>query len=445
MTIQPAADSFEMDSDSVADDAGLRRKTRLAMSLVGLLIFGFLGLAALLQVGGAVTASGEVAVESSVRIVTHPTGGVLTALAVHDGDHVAEGQELMRFDTSVSGIGSSSASSGLTQLITRQSRLEAERDGADAVTFVPAIARSIDPEIVEVRQRAIQLFKLRRQDRIGALTQLSARIRQYQDQIRGIEAQIEAIDAQAKLIEPELAGLRALYQKQLVSIARINQLERTAVSFQGSRAAYLASIAEVRARISETREQMLNVDKTRRSDAATELATVVTQLGEQQVRSASANDTFARSVIRAPQSGTVDKLAYATIGSAVPPGQPILQIVPDRDSLIVEAHVRPADVDQLRIGQPARVTFSGLDRQTTPDMPGKLIFIAPDRTQDQRTGQAYFRIKVRLYAGSMARAEQIQLQAGMPAEVFVQTGDRSILSFLTKPLLDQLRHALRED
>jgi HlyD family secretion protein len=152
-----------------------------------------------------------------------------------------------------------------------------------------------------------------------------------------------------------------------------------------------------------------------------------------------------RSEIRAPQSGVVDKIAFTTIGSAVPATQPLLQIVPDRDNMIVEARIRPQDVDQVRVGQSARVTFSGFNRQTTPDIAGKLIFVSPDLTTDQRTGQSYYRIKVRLDAGALARAPQIALKAGMPAETFVETGNRSILSFLVKPLLDQLRYSMRSE
>ncbi|RYD46458.1 MAG: HlyD family type I secretion periplasmic adaptor subunit, partial [Sphingomonadales bacterium] len=248
----------------------------------------------------------------------------------------------------------------------------------------------------------------------------------------------------ARLIKPELEGLRALYAKQLVTINRINEMERTSVQLQGAKAALQSNIAEARAHISETREQMLNISKTARSEAARELAEVVSQLSEQQVRAASAGDTFARSIIRAPQSGVIDKIAFTTIGSAMPPSQPIVQIVPDRDTLIVEARIRPQDVDQLKLGQPARVTFSGLDRQSTPDIPGSVIFISPELAQDQHSNATYYRIKVQLDAKALAVAPNIALKAGMPAEVFVQTGSRSILSFLIKPLLDQIRYALRE-
>lgn len=270
-------------------------------------------------------------------------------------------------------------------------------------------------------------------------------MRQYQEQIGSYNAQIAAFDQQMVLVEPELAGLRKLHEKQLVTINRLNEMERAAVQMRGSKAALQSNIAESRARIAEASEQMLNVDKQIRSDAATQLAEVVGLLNDQQVRVATTSDTVDRSVIRAPQSGTVDKIAFLTIGSAVPANQPMLQIVPDRDNLVVDAKIRPQDVDQVSVGQTTRVTLSGLNRQTTPDVSGKLIFVSPDLTTDQRTGASFYRIKVRLDAQELAKAPQIVLKAGMPAEVFVQTNDRSILSFLFRPLLDQIRYAMRGD
>jgi len=442
MTISPPIDAFIMPEGEDFGSSRLRTRTRRAFALIGLLVFGFFGLGAILKVGGAVVGSGEVTVDSSVRTISHATGGVLTALLVRDGDHVAKDQILMRLDTSVSKVGSQSASTGLDQLLARRARLQAERDEAPAIQFPPEIVHGADSRETMASER--RLFNLRREERRGTLALLGDRIRQYESQIRSFEVQIDATDKQIVLIQPELAGLRKLYARQLVPINRINQMERTAVELQGSKAALESNIAEARAHISETREQMLNVDKSARSDAANALAEVSTQINEQQLRSASAGDTFARSVIRAPQSGVVDRIAFTTLGSAVPAAQPILQIVPDRDQLLVEARVRPQDVDQVRIGQSARVVFSGLERQTTPDIAARVIFISPDLVQDTRTGQSYYRIKVQLDSKSMADAPQIVLKAGMPAEVFVQTGDRSILSFLVKPMLDQLRHAFRE-
>lgn len=436
-----AADSPDAGQD--VDDR-LRRRTRRAFALIGLLVIGFFGLAAILQVGGAVVGSGDVAVDSSIKVISHPSGGVVREVLVRDGDHVKEGQLLMRFDTSVTQVGSRSAAEGLGQLLARRARLQAEREGAPGITFPPELTNSKDPALQDLMQRERRLFELRRTERRGTLDLLTQRVRQYESEIESFQSQIAATDRQMELIEPELAGLRQLQEKQLVTLNRVNTMERTAVQLRGTKAALQSNIAESRAHISETREQMLNIDKGIRSEAASQLAEVVAQINDQHVRVATANDTFSRSEIRAPQSGVVDKIAFTTVGSAVPPAQPILQIVPDRDMLIVEARVRPQDIDQVRNGQSARVVFSGFERQTTPDMPGTLIFVSPDLTQDQRTGMSFYRVKIRLDPDALARSPQIALKTGMPAEVFISTESRSILSFLLKPLLDQFRHAFRE-
>lgn len=445
MTAQVPLHAFWPDAEPDPGAERLRRRTRRAYLLIAALALGFFGLSAILQVGGAVVGSGEVAVESNVKTLIHPTGGILKALMVRDGDHVAKGQLLMRLDQGVSAVGAESAALGLEQLLARRARLEAERDGASSILFPPDLAAKTDARAREAMTRERQLFALRRRERDGSIALLNQRVRQYDEQIASYRAQIAAIESQMTLIEPELAGLRKLHDRQLVTINRLNEMERTAVQMKGSKAALESNIAEARAHISEANEQILNVDKQIRSDAGTQLAEVVGQLNDQQVRVATTSDTVDRSEIRAPQSGVVDKIAYTTIGSAVPATQPLLQIVPDRDNMIVEARIRPQDVDQVRVGQGARITFSGFNRQTTPDIPGKLIFVSPDLTSDQRTGQSYYRIKVRLDADALARAPQIALKAGMPAETFVETGNRSILSFLIKPLLDQLRYSMRSE
>lgn len=443
MTEQVPLHVFWPDAEPDPGAERLRRRTRRAFLLIGALLFGFFGLSAILQIGGAVVGSGDVAVESNVKTVSHPTGGVLKAVMVRDGDRVTAGQLLMRLDQAVSSVGAESAALGLEQLLARRARLEAERDGAASILFPPELTAKTDARARDAMTRERQLFALRRRERDGSIALLKQRVQQYDQQIASYQAQIAAIESQMTLIEPELAGLRKLHDRQLVTINRLNEMERTAVQMRGSKAALESNIAEARARISEADEQILNVDKQIRSDAGTQLAEVVGQLNDQQVRVATTVDTVDRSEIRAPQSGVVDKIAFTTIGSAIPPGQPLLQIVPDRDNLVVEARIRPQDVDQVRVGQAARITFSGLNRQTTPDVPGKLIFVSPDLTADQRTGQSFYRIKVRIDAKALAKAPQIALKSGMPAEVFVQTGDRSILSYLLKPLFDQIRYSMR--
>lgn len=420
--------------------ARLQQRTRLAGRLLAALLLCLFALGAVLRVEGAAIALGEVTVESSVKTISHAAGGVLGQVLVRNGDRVRRGQPLLRLDTDVTAVGSSAAANGLIELRARRARLEAERDGDTAPRF-PADLDTAHGGAILARERRV--FDLRRREREGMILLLAERVRQYEEEIGGYRAQVEAVDGQSKLVGPELEGLRRLYQRQLVTITRINELERTAVQLRGTRAALTSQIAAARARIAETREQILGVDKAARSDAASELAQIAPMLNDQEVRSASARDAFRRAVIRAPQGGVVDKLVYNTIGSAIPANQPILEIVPDKEALVVEARVRPQDIDQVDVGQPARVSFPGLDRQTTPEIAGQVRFVSPDLSHDDQSGASFYRVRVRLDPAGL-KTGRVALKAGMPAEIFVVTGRRSILSFLFKPLLDQLNRAFRD-
>jgi len=423
----------------------LKRRTNGAFMLVGAMLIGCFGLSAVLTINGAVIGVGAVGVESKVKTLIHPQGGVLQAVYVHDGDRVKEGQPLLRFDTSVSGVNAKQTNEGLDQLIARRARLEALRENRATLVFPAELTRRTDAATMALLDRERRLFELKRRELTSQTSLLGERAHQYEQQIASYQAQIDASERQSGLITPELQNVRDLYKRNLVTITRLNQLERTAVDLEGQRGALRANIAEARARISEAREQMLTIAETARADAATELAQVTAQIAEQMVRSASADDTFKRSVLRAPQAGVVDKLAFTTIGSAVPAGQPILQIVPTQDELVIEGKISPNDVDQLRVGQTARVSFSSLNRQVTPEEEGRLTFISAEPAEDSRTGQTYYRIRVALDKAKIKRDIKVPLVSGMPAEIFVQTTPRSILSYLLKPLFDQMTHAMREE
>jgi HlyD family secretion protein len=426
--------------------ARLSRRIRASGVAAGALALGLLAIGLFARIGGAVIAEGQIAARSQVKTIIHPTGGVLAAMLVRDGDRVRAGQELLRFDTSVAAVDASSSGMGLSELLARRARLEAERDNRDAIIFPAGLLAAPDPAgVTALIERERRQFALNLQGRRSTLALLRERIVQGEAQIASIEAQIAANRRQAALIEPELAGLRSLWERRLVTVGRLNQLERAAVEIDGNRAALQANIAQVRARIAETREQMLNVDVNARAAAAAELARVNADANAQSVRSAGASSAFHRSVIRAPQAGTIDKLAYTTLGSAIPAGQPILQIVPLEGQMVLDGRIRPEDVDQVRLGQSATIRFPGLDRANTPEVGGKVIFVSAQPAHVPQTGQPYYRIQVGFDRRHLARSLAGPLLDGMPAEVFLRTGERSILSYFVKPLTDQIARALRDE
>ncbi len=414
----------------------LRHYQRIGLALLALLLLSLLLAASLVRMSGAVVGQGELVVASKVKTVTHPEGGVIAALLVKEGDRVRAGDPLIRFDSSVTEVSAAMSDMSLDQLLARRERLRAERDGLTVLRFpATASAAAMDEQ---------RLFALRRAALSGEQAQLRERMRQREQQIANYQAQIAAYRQQAALIEPERQGVRDLWERRLVTINRLNELERTAVSLQGSIAALQADIAQARAGIAEIRQQSIQLTQQHRSEAATLLSETEQRIAEQRQRAAGATDSFERSTVRAPASGIVDQLTYTTIGSVIPPAQPILRIVP-QGPLEVEARIPPTGIDQLHKGQSARIGFPAFNRQTTPEIHGTLDFVSAERIDDPQTRQSYYIVRIALPPAELQRLDGLKLVPGMPAEVYLETGSRSLLSYLFKPLADQFARAFREN
>jgi len=424
---------------------GLERYTKMARTIGIVLVVLLLLMCTVFQLTSAVAAFGDVTVDSKVKKLTHPTGGVVSAIYVRDGDKVKQGQVLMRFDTTVSGVSAEATGKNLDQMMAMQARLQAERDGLPSVTFPDELVKSSAPTAQTAMAEERRMFTVRAQARAAQRAQLAERIAQDEQQISAFRTQIGASNQQSTLIAPELAGLRELYAKKLTTINRVNELERTAVALTANAASLQAQIAQARAQMAEYRQQMIQLDQDTRSQAGTELAQISAQVADQKVRKASAGDTFDRSAIRAPQSGTVDKLAFSTIGSAVPPQQTIMEIVPDTDALTVEAKISPNDIDQVHSGQPTELRFTAFNVRTTPQIKGVLRRVSADRQTDERTGTSYYNVLIDIAPGEIKKLGGLQLVPGMPVEAYIQTGRRSMLSYLLKPISDQFKRSFRQE
>ena len=428
------------DADRVASPPALRRQL-LAVTALLLVLFV---LAATVPIDGAVIGAGQVTVQTRVKRVAHPTGGVIGDILVHNGDHVRVGQVLLRLDDRVSGADSRLADQTVDQLLAQQARADSERLGLGAPVFPRDLTEAGSPGAARAIDDERRLFALHRREEAGLTGQLSARTVQDEAQIHGFEAQIAAIDQQRRLIERERMGVRDLWDKQLVTISRMNQLDRTAADLDGTRGSLEAQIAQTRARITEAREQAIQLIETRRVAAGNELNQINAQLGQQQIRSVTANDSRDRSAVRAPYAGTVEKIAFAAVGDVIRPAEPILEIVPDHAAMVVEAMISPTQIDKIRAGLDARIRLSGTSRATTPDLPGRVINVATDRTENPETKQAYYLATIAFDPAALA-GEQIELKSGMPAEVHIATGHRTLLSYLLRPLRDQFARAFRDN
>lgn len=424
-----------------ADDRDFRW-FRQALTIGAGLFVVLMLLAAFVPIGGAVIARGQVGVETRVKRIAHPTGGTIAEILVENGQAVKAGQVLMRLRDTVTGAEAQYSGLSVEQLLAERARLEAEQHGAGRMVFPPALTNAGTASARQAMSDEIKLFATRQGEQAQMHAQLQARIAQYEQQKNGYRAQIAALNRQSALIKPELEGVRQLWEKQLVTINQLNDLERTAASIDGNVAQLGAQIAEADARISETREQMIQLDQTRRIQAAAQLEQVNTALNDERVRSISAGEQHTNTEIRAPYSGVVEKLAYTTIGDVVRPAEPIMEIVPNGELTVVEAMVRPSDVDQLAVGEKARIRFTAFAYTSTPEMPGKVTYVATDRTVDPATKAEFYNVRIEIEPTALHR-EHLQLRSGMPAEVFISTGDRSLLSYLSKPLTDQFARAFR--
>ncbi|HKU07785.1 MAG TPA: HlyD family type I secretion periplasmic adaptor subunit [Bradyrhizobium sp.] len=426
------------------ENCSLRRHLFGGIILAAVLTGGIGGWAATTELAGAVTASGSVVVDSSVKKVQHLTGGIVGELMVREGDRVRAGDVLVRLDETALRAGLAIYAKGLDEMRARKARLASERDGADRIAVSPELLDNPSREFLTALDSERKLFALRATARQGQKSQLRQRIAQLEDEIRGYAALQQAKAEEIELIQRELVGVRGLWEKNLVQINRLTLLEREAARLKGELAQSIASTAQVRGKVTEIELQILQIDQELSSEVAKELREIDGRIGEFVERKVTAEDQLKRVDIRAPQDGVVHQLNVHTVGGVVSPADPVMMIVPEADLLMVEARISPADIDQLYVGQPANLRFSAFNQRTTPEIQGKISRISADVTPDQRTGQNYYTTRVSIASEELARLGNVKLVPGMPAEVFARTYDRSILSYLTKPLSDQVARAFRE-
>jgi HlyD family secretion protein len=429
---------------------GARRSIRLhliiGLAVVIVLAGGFGGWASTVQISGALIAPGSVVVDSNVKKVQHPTGGVVGEVRVRDGDTVKAGDVVVRLDDTVTKASLAIVVKTLNGLYARAARLEAEQRGETKLTFPPQLMdRASDPDVQNVMLSETKLFEVRVHGRAGQKAQLRERVLQLNEEIGGLSAQEKAKDQEIALIEKELVGVRSLFEQRLVQLTRLTTLERDAARLNGERAQYIASRAQAKGKITETELQIIQVDKDMVSEVSKDLRETNDKIGEFVERKVTAEDQLRRVDIRAPQDGMVLQSTVHTVGGVITAGDAMMMIVPQADDLSVEAKVDPKDIDKLQIGQKTLMRFSAFNQRTTPELNGLVTRVSADVTTDQRTGQSYYTIRVSLPPAEVARlGDKNKLIPGMPVEAFVQTGDRTMLSYLLKPMNDQLMRSFRE-
>ena len=422
----------------------LRGHLGLGLAAVAVLMFVIFGWGTLSEISGAVIAPGKLVVDSNVKKVQHPTGGVVGTLNVKDGDRVKKGDIVVRLDETQARTSLAIVTKALDEMDSRQARLVAERDGADKVTFPDELlARRNEPEVAQATASEQRLFELRRSAREGQKAQLLEQVDQLRQQILGNDEQVAAKSKEIDWNRQELDGIRGLWKQNLVPFNRVTTLERDSARLHGERGALTASIAQAKGRMAEIQLKILQIDEDLRTEVGKELAEIRGKRSELTERRVAAEDQLKRIDLVAPQDGRVFQQAVHTVGGVIQAGEVLMLVVPDADELIIEAKVAPQDVDQIHVGQLAVVQFAAFNRRTTPEMNGEVIGIGADITQDDRRNEAYYAVRIRISDKEMARLEGLQPMAGMPVEVFIKTSPRTVVSYLTKPLREQIDRAFR--
>jgi HlyD family secretion protein len=403
------------------------------------------GWALVVPLAAAVTVPGTLVVESDVKKIQHPVGGVVAQISAHDGMRVKAGDLLVRLDETQVRANLQVITNQIAETRARMARLKAERDGIDEPKLsAESAAQKAGLDMEQLFASETTLFKARLGARQSQKQLLQSNIAQLGEQITGLGAQIKSKAAQLELISSELQGVQALFDKQLVPLTRLTVLQRQAAQLDGERSQLASAIAETRSKISQAQLQIIKVDQDLRSEVMKDLRESQDKESELTQRIVAAQDQLNRIEIRAPSAGIVHQLSVHTIGGVIGPGEVIMEIVPVSDGLQIEAKLPPIDIDQVRVGQQALVRFSAFNQRTTPQIGAVVSYVSADLAQEPQTRTAYYTIRMTLPAQELHRLGDLQLVSGMPAEVFLQVGSRTMMSYLLKPITDQLQRTFSE-
>lgn len=430
--------------DSVS--SSIRRHLIAGLLASCVLVGGAGAWASVTKLSGAVVAPGHFVVDSYVKKVQHPKGGVVGEILVQEGDEVAAGAVLMRLDATQTRANLAIVTKRLNELSARLARLEAERDDLNTIEFPGwLLSRQDNPDVLSAINSEKRLFDFRRQSRDGKKAQLHERVTQYEHEIEGLQAQEGAYQQGMEVLDKEIASLNGLRQQGIVSDQRLNSLRTQLATFGGERGEKIAYQAQSAGRITETRLQMLQIDQDLKTEVGQELREVQAQVGEYVERKIAAEDELKRIDIIAPQAGIVHQLAVHTVGGVVTPADPIMLIVPEGEDLALEVQIAPQDIDQIQAGQQAVLRMSAFNLRTTPELNAHVSRIAADLSADQKTGMSYYLVRLTVPNEELKKLDALKLLPGMPAEAMIKTGERTALSYLVKPLSDQINRAFREE
>ncbi|WP_193746491.1 HlyD family type I secretion periplasmic adaptor subunit [Ruegeria sp. ANG-R] len=423
------------------------RSIGFGLVAIAVLAIGFGGWATTARMSGAVVTSGNVVVSSDLRAVQHPDGGIVGDIHVRDGDRVLAGDVVLTLDDQLLSGSQALVDDRLVAIKAQLARLTAERDGLDDLVLSDELMSRKDEAKVQralASQRAV--MEARRLSQDGEVAALTEQITQIEQEIIGLEAQRDAAEEEIELIESELAGQQQLLEKGLTPETRVTALKRQRSGLVGNSGGLISRIAVARGRISETRINILQLEKTFREQVMNEISALEVELDGLKERRSAAELQLARVDLRAPTDGIVHEMMVHTVGGVVSPGETLMQIVPEGDGLVVTASVMPQDINNVAVGQSASVIIAAFDQHIVSRLDGNVEFVSADLKTDPISGMPYYEARVALDEDAFALLEerQLNLLPGMPAEVYIATGERTLFEYLIDPLSKQIRTTFRE-
>ncbi|MBO9434780.1 HlyD family type I secretion periplasmic adaptor subunit [Ruegeria sp. R13_0] len=398
------------------------------------------------QLAGAIISQGVIEVQSNRQVVEHPDGGVVGEIFVRDGDLVESGDLLLRLDDTFLASEKTVVESQLFELLSRQARLEAERDGATSEELAAKLRdvqqrENIPDDLIAGQQR---LFDARNETLTQQTEQLTRQKTQIENEIDGTQAQLTAAQKQVELISEELKDQESLLQRGLTQASRVSALQREEANLTGAIGRLEATIARLKGQIASTEIQILELNATRREEAITTLRDAQTRIAELAERRLSLTERLSRLDIRAPVSGTVYDSQVFALQSVIQPAEQMMYVVPQDTPLLVAAKVDAIHVDQLFRGQEVALRFPSFNQRETPELDGHVINVSADTFTDEGTGFTFYRAELVPDDGQLDRLNGQTLLPGMPVEAMIKTDERTPLSYLTKPLTDYFTRAFRE-
>lgn len=410
------------------------------------LVGGFIAWAVMSQISGAVVASGQVEVEQQRQIVQHPDGGVVETIAVKDGSDVKAGDLLLALDGTLLRTEHTIVEGQYFEVLARRGRLEAERGDGDSVSFPEELieAAEKDQALADLVEGQASLFRTRLDTLRQSLDQLSKQSEQITSEIAGIDAQIDALATQRDLIGKELTDQQSLLDRGLAQASRVLGLQREAARMDGELGSLQANRASALIRQTELQIQRLQLASERREQAETELRDLGYRELELAERRRSLVEQISRLEIRAPVSGLVYNMQVTTPRSVIRPADPLLYLIPQDRPLVIGARVQTINIDEVMVGQPVVLRFAAFSSRTTPEIDGRLDRVSADALLDESTRTPYYRAEVSIPPEEIEKLGDLALVPGMPVEVYIQTGDRTPMAYLLKPLADYFNRAFRE-